>query len=124
MPLLVIQELAFILQKEDLCKLTDGCHASCIEQSPDQQWLVHVAHDHLIFEKINEFFVGHGSGRIVVRFRLLRVAGFTPNSCIMRIVTPVTGQLSPHRLQSCAEGELMGDVSSVVGHLKKELSRA
>jgi len=71
-PLLVVQELIFVLPEENLCKLTNGCHASSIDESPDQQRLVDMAHAHLAFEEINEFFVGHGRECIVVRFSLQR----------------------------------------------------
>ena len=52
-PLLVVEELAFILHQKNLRQLTNGCHASSIDESPDQKRLVHVAHAHLVFKKIN-----------------------------------------------------------------------
>jgi len=60
-PLLVVQELTLILREKDLCKLANGCHASRIDEGPDKQWLVDMAHTHLVFEEVNEFFVGHNS---------------------------------------------------------------
>jgi hypothetical protein len=39
-------------------------------------------------------------------------------------VTPITRQPEAHQVESLAEGEPMGNLSGVVGHLQKELKRA
>ena len=59
-PVLVIDQLAFVLGEEGISKLPDGCRTTSINESLDEQRLVDVTHAHLGFEEGYEVVKFHG----------------------------------------------------------------
>ena len=66
--LLVVEKLALVLRQEDLRQLAQSRCSSSINQRPDQEGLVYMAHAHPVFKKVDQFFVFHGGATMVVLF--------------------------------------------------------
>lgn len=71
-PLLVVQELAFVLSEEDLSQLPERSSPARVHQRSHKKRLIDVAHAHLVFEEVNKVFVFHVGGAMVVPFELFR----------------------------------------------------